>query len=98
MKRGVIGAIAGLIIGWIAGNALQQAVDWIRADSLVIIAVAILGAVLGANIAGLSGGAVGAIAGLILGVLAVQLLFVVLKLVTMAFGAAAGWRLTTASD
>ena len=92
MQKRLVGAILGLLVGFIFGTALQNLINGLGITGLAVVLVAILAAVLGANVAGLSGGVVGAVIGALMGGLAVRLVFWTLKLVAMIVGAVMGWR------
>jgi hypothetical protein len=96
MTRGILGAIIGLVVGWMVAAALQRASDWIGVQDFLVILTLILGSVLGGSIGGLVGALIGAILGGILGVMAARLLFVFLKIGAMIVGAIFGWRWATA--
>jgi uncharacterized membrane protein AbrB (regulator of aidB expression) len=98
MGEGVAGGILGLVAGWLVAAALQRAVGWIGVNSLVVIITMILGALAGFNLGGLAGAVIGALVGSLSGVMAIQLLFLVLKLAMMVLGAAIGWKLATTGD
>jgi hypothetical protein len=98
MSRGIIGAILGLIIGWVTAGFLQRLISGIGANGLLLLLVVIGGAIIGAIIAGAIGAVIGAIAGALLGGLAVGLFFTFLKLVAMVIGAILGWQLAKESE
>jgi hypothetical protein len=97
MTRGVVGAILGLIIGWLVGVILQRTVDAIGVDALLVIVLALVGAVLGAGVGGLVGALAGAVVGALVGIVAIGVIFWVMKLALAIIGATLGWRWGTAS-
>jgi hypothetical protein len=98
MTRGLIGAIVGLLIGWVLASLLQRVMGGIGVHALLMILVVIGAGILGWIFAGLVGAVIGAIAGAVLGALAIGFFFTFLKLALMVIGAVAGWQLVTASD
>jgi hypothetical protein len=98
VTRGLIGAIMGLIVGWMVSALLRQAVDWLGVDILFVLLTAILGALLGAGVGGLGSVVIGAIAGAILGAVAVALVFWVLRLAAIVVGAILGWQWAVSDD
>jgi hypothetical protein len=87
-----MGAVLGLVGGYLVGAALQNIINGLGISNLAVIVIALLAALLGANVAGLAGALIGAVVGALIGGLAVGLIFWTLKLVTMAVGAGLGWR------
>ncbi len=95
MSRGIIGAILGLIVGWMLASMLQGVLGRVGINGLLVLLAVIAGGVLGFGVAGVMGALIGGILGVILGGVIVGLFFSLVRLAAMVFGAVLGWQLAT---